>query len=244
MLTNRWIPALLYPITVLALSTFVAGRVPPSYFSDSHNLFNVYFVKLGWLWTTVAYVSLLNGDKKSWLRYILSTAYWFCITQWLLGPSFIDRVFVATGGSCSSDILMQSQATCRQTGGQWIGGHDVSGHCVLLVHASLFLWEEQRAILLKNNTKKYGLYIVYGFLALWWWMLCMTSTYFFHGQRELVSGTFFGMFGWVIMVGIHTYLCCGFRMTKRLLLHVAVFGHVPFDWSCGHPSAISKAAAA
>ncbi|ORZ16381.1 Fat storage-inducing transmembrane protein [Absidia repens] len=153
------------------------------------------------------------------------------MTQWLLGPSFIDRVYVATGGSCApltvdgldlagakdetidaqeqqlTLLLSQTfrQSTCRQLGGKWSGGHDVSGHCVMLIHASLFLWEElswlfysiPSATQLKRSQPSawYSLCTVMALLVLWWWMLVMTAIYF-HGHFELLSGTVFGILGW------------------------------------------------
>ncbi|KAG2217528.1 hypothetical protein INT45_009953 [Circinella minor] len=223
----QWAALLLYPLTVLFLSSTLAGHIPPSYFSNSHNIFNVYFVKLGWLWTTLAFSSLLifqpttttttrttnNNNKllQSLGRYICMTLYWIVMTQWLLGPSFVDRMFVATGGSChfentsspliaaaiNKNMILQ-QATCRSSGGRWHGGHDVSGHCVLLIHASLFLLEELMHI--KQGNKRKQVFII-GLLGLWYWMLAMTSIYF-HGYRELLSGTFFGILGWVILMYI------------------------------------------
>ncbi|KAI9306067.1 Fat storage-inducing transmembrane protein [Cunninghamella echinulata] len=145
------------------------------------------------------------------------------MTQWLLGPSFIDRIYVATGGGChpklingtlqqqsNHAILSQTfqQSTCKRLGGQWEGGHDVSGHCVLLIHASLFLWEELSWLYysIPSFTQlKYShpsawrsVISVLSLLGLWWWMLVMTSVYF-HGHFELLSGTFFGIFGWALL---------------------------------------------
>ncbi|KAI9490526.1 inositol phospholipid synthesis and fat-storage-inducing TM-domain-containing protein [Zychaea mexicana] len=128
------------------------------------------------------------------------------MTQWLLGPSLVDRMFVATGGSCHFDNmatssstpttatkLVSQQATCRATGGSWHGGHDVSGHCVLLIHASLFLWEEA----MRQSDRRKRIFAL-ALLGLWYWMLAMTSVYF-HGYRELLSGAFFGVLGWAIV---------------------------------------------
>ncbi|KAI8147617.1 Fat storage-inducing transmembrane protein, partial [Fennellomyces sp. T-0311] len=138
------------------------------------------------------------------------------MTQWLLGPSFIERVFVATGGQCrdTSSMLLNvyQQAACRRAGGTWGGGHDVSGHCVLLMHSSLFLWEEVswafysipsvQRIREQNGWAWMSVKAMFGMLLFWWWMLVVTSTYF-HGHYELVSGTIFGLLGWaVIYVGI------------------------------------------
>ncbi|KAI9313028.1 inositol phospholipid synthesis and fat-storage-inducing TM-domain-containing protein [Dichotomocladium elegans] len=195
-LFNRWVIAAIYPLTVFAFSTLVAGQVPETYFSDSNNALNVYFVKLGWLWTTLAFASMVPG-WRAWARYTMTTLYWYAMTQWLLGPSFVDRVFIATGGGCSSSDLLTSQSTCRLSGGQWIGGHDVSGHCVLLIHASLFLWEEMRQR--RRNNPNYKNSFVMALLVLWWWMLDMTSIYFFHGPHELLSGVLFGMLGWALL---------------------------------------------
>ncbi|KAI9248493.1 Fat storage-inducing transmembrane protein [Phascolomyces articulosus] len=144
------------------------------------------------------------------------------MTQWLLGPSFIERVFVATGGSCTDLLSTQSEginvnqyAACKRAGGTWNGGHDVSGHCVLLILSSLFLWEEAVAWAfysipavqrLRANTSNrnawYSVLTVFGLLVFWWWMLVVTSVYF-HGHFELLSGCFFGVLGWAIVyIGI------------------------------------------
>ncbi|KAI8047846.1 Fat storage-inducing transmembrane protein [Gilbertella persicaria] len=140
------------------------------------------------------------------------------MTQWLLGPSFIDRVYVLTGGKCTS--LLQNvetdarlanvveQQVCRKLGGQWTGGHDVSGHCVLLIHASLFLWEElswlfynaQPLLTMKRRDRlQYAAVVaVLALLGLWWVMLMMTGVYF-HGHFEIASGTLFGILGWIVL---------------------------------------------
>ncbi|KAI9495196.1 inositol phospholipid synthesis and fat-storage-inducing TM-domain-containing protein [Zychaea mexicana] len=202
------------------------GRAPVSYFTNKRNLFNVLFVKLGWFWTTVVYMLFLyfvQSRKQSYerglARYVMISAYWYIMTQWLLGPSFIERVFVATGGQCTGgtggDMLLSvyQQAACKRAGGKWGGGHDVSGHCVLLILSSLFLWEEAIAwafysiptvqrIRQQNGWPWLSVKAVFGLLILWWWMLIVTSVYF-HGHFELVSGCFFGVLGWAIVyVGI------------------------------------------
>ncbi|KAI9311030.1 Fat storage-inducing transmembrane protein [Dichotomocladium elegans] len=135
------------------------------------------------------------------------------MTQWLLGPSFIERIFVATGGQCRTPSLaaianVYQQAVCRAQGGIWSGGHDISGHCVLLIHSSMFLWEETAWIWysipavqrIKNEAGHAWLALkaVFGLLVLWWWMLVVTSVYF-HGHFELFTGCFFGLAGWATL---------------------------------------------
>ena len=93
---------------------------PVNYFARKNNVFNIYFVKIGWLWTTAAFVSLLitqpvfssslresssqqearfRRTLQAILRYALTTTVWYLATQWFFGPAIIDRGFVATGQS-------------------------------------------------------------------------------------------------------------------------------------------------
>ncbi|RHZ65889.1 hypothetical protein CDV55_105416 [Aspergillus turcosus] len=87
---------------------------PVNYFARKDNIFNLYFVKIGWLWTTLAFVSLLVSQPaytaasahqprrlaQAALRYSLATLVWYLTTQWFFGPPIIDRSFVITGGKC------------------------------------------------------------------------------------------------------------------------------------------------
>lgn len=92
---------------------------PVNYFARKNNIFNLYFVKIGWLWTTLAFFSLLLCQPayrssssqtqpqirlrrilQASLRYVLATSIWYLMTQWFFGPAIIDRSFVITGGKC------------------------------------------------------------------------------------------------------------------------------------------------
>lgn len=94
---------------------------PANYFARKNNVFNLYFVKIGWVWLTVAFASLLlfqpiyNSSSPSsqsqqqarfrrslqaLLRYTIATIVWYFMTQWFFGPPIIDRGFVITGGKC------------------------------------------------------------------------------------------------------------------------------------------------
>lgn len=143
------------------------GTKPINYFARKGNIFNVYFVKIGWLWTTAAFISLLftfqafNSKRidvntrlrRIWqacFRYALITFSWILTTQWCFGPAIIDRGFIATGGGChrpvshSTTLLSEidtilTAVACKASGGSWSGGHDVSGHVFMLVVASAFL---------------------------------------------------------------------------------------------------------
>ncbi|KAK6529193.1 hypothetical protein TWF281_008377 [Arthrobotrys megalospora] len=158
--------SLIYPATIVLGSLF--SIISPigqsaSYFSRKNNIFNVLFVKIGWFWTTVAFLihianlrhpNAAHARSKALIRWGLATLAWILVTQWFFGPPLMDRTFTITGGACrpnyaiqSSDFATKAQlavtsAACKGAGGKWDGGHDLSGHAFMLTHASLFLWAE------------------------------------------------------------------------------------------------------
>ena len=88
----------------------------PSYFAKKSNVFNVYFVKIGWFWTTLAFFflifthaslgpplrpSLTRRRIQAAIRYLCITSVWIAVTQWFFGPPIIDRSFKWTGGQCA-----------------------------------------------------------------------------------------------------------------------------------------------
>ncbi|PGH17364.1 hypothetical protein AJ79_01248 [Helicocarpus griseus UAMH5409] len=145
-----------------------SSTTPVNYFARKGNIFNVYFVKVGWAWTTLAFISLLISQPafnnstlspnarlrrvgQALLRYVFVTVTWWLTTQWFFGPGIIDRSFIATGGRCEgshspalgnpiSELgFIMTATACKASGGAWTGGHDVSGHVFMLVLASAFL---------------------------------------------------------------------------------------------------------
>jgi len=150
----------------------------PSYFALKRNIFNLFFVKVGWFWITIAYLafwllhrsmgptgrnfSLTPRRVKGLVRWTLVTMWWVFMTQWFVGAGIIDRVFGATGGKCVRKIneadregmdatlsTLATAAACRLAGGTWFGGHDISGHVFLLVLGSAFLGFEMFPMMLK-----------------------------------------------------------------------------------------------
>ncbi|PSN68053.1 hypothetical protein BS50DRAFT_573027 [Corynespora cassiicola Philippines] len=137
----------------------------PSYFAQKKNIFNVYFVKKGWAWTTLALFSFVLFNSgfgsgitrrrlQATLRWAVVTAWWVFVTQWFFGPPLIDRGFRITGGQCEllRDPSVREEmsdtreyftaAACKAVGGTWKGGHDISGHVFLLILGSALLWFE------------------------------------------------------------------------------------------------------
>lgn len=189
----------------------------PSIWANKRNPLNTYFAKLAWAWTTVVYVAALYSTISvrkplaviaSFLRYAAATMYWIAMTQWFFGPPLFDRLFVRTGGRCAfSDerkaIGVLSLHTCRLEGGVWEGGHDVSGHCFLLLHSALFLAEDVLVPLLtiatvrqQSTTRRITALVAGGLIFVWLLMLYFTAKYF-HGPRELISGALLGVCCWL-----------------------------------------------
>lgn len=97
------------------------------------------------------------------LRWTIITTWWIFVTQWFFGPAIIDRGFRLTGGQC--ELVRDAEVgkvdmddtrqfvtgmACKAVGGQWKGGHDISGHVFLLVLGSMFLFEEVLHVVLRS----------------------------------------------------------------------------------------------
>ncbi|KAF2139514.1 uncharacterized protein K452DRAFT_289520 [Aplosporella prunicola CBS 121167] len=161
--------------------------VAPSYFAQKKNVFNVYFVKKGWAWTTVAlFLFVLTHPSlgppmrplltprraRATLRWAAVTAVWVVVTQWCFGPPLIDTLFRFTGGQCelvrdpearqdlSAPREYVTAATCKLAGGQWKGGHDISGHVFLLILGSMLLWFEILPAVLRSEGLRDGRRVV------------------------------------------------------------------------------------
>ncbi|QLQ80936.1 hypothetical protein HG537_0E02910 [Torulaspora globosa] len=114
---------------------------------------------------------------------------------------FIDGIFILTGGSCLRAANTYSAEKCRASGGQWVGGFDISGHFCFLVNISMILWlelsqywkyVEQEAVMVPNSRLiKASLIMTVSVLAIWIAMLMITSIYY-HTVLEKVLGCLMG----------------------------------------------------
>ncbi|MCJ1442171.1 MAG: hypothetical protein MMC23_002664 [Stictis urceolatum] len=116
-----------------ALSQSHPPDVAPSYFAHKKNVFNLYFVKVGWFWITISYLAFLSTRTfrirsrtrsdggaeveqeqsaikraQGLVRWVVVTAWWVVVAQWFFGPPLIDRGFKWTGGKC--DVLLEEGA--------------------------------------------------------------------------------------------------------------------------------------
>lgn len=77
-----------------------------SYFASKSNIFNTWFVKKAWGWTTMAFIGLyftspeVIRTKKRAIQWLLATVVWAAFTTWFFGPAIIDRVVSYSGGEC------------------------------------------------------------------------------------------------------------------------------------------------
>ncbi|KAI9349080.1 inositol phospholipid synthesis and fat-storage-inducing TM-domain-containing protein [Obelidium mucronatum] len=221
-LTNRQINILLiYTFTVI-IGSFIT--LQDSWVSNKRNILNVVFAKWAWGWTSVALWILIAATlafpSKFILqaripslparlkRYTVATVFWVLTTQWFFGHSILDRIYHATG-SCTLDnpdksILYSTARSCKKDGGEWTG-FDVSGHCLLLIHCGILIWEELRAARRLGDFEQSlvvlgSMTVLAGFAGLWWFMLMATAIHF-HDIPEKLSGTVLTVGFWVVYMG-------------------------------------------
>ena len=166
------LPQIFSVYTFSEASAAASQRLP--YFANKSNSLNLYFVKVGWAWTILAFTSFLllhplTGPPQALvftrlrvqalLRMCLMTLWWITVSRWSFGPALMDRFFLLTGGKCheltstpapTQVVAVQGLLTenaCKVAGGTWRGGHDMSGHVFLLVLSSAMLLLESRPAL-------------------------------------------------------------------------------------------------
>ncbi|XP_026762563.1 acyl-coenzyme A diphosphatase FITM2 [Galleria mellonella] len=147
--TNLKIALYLGALFLLSLIADVL-TFPKTYFSRSDNIFNQYFVKIGWFWTlflTVPYVLLTSyttccGKRRLIItahmtRLFIATCFWYTWTT-------LFNVIETTYGRCNTRQYTD-KISCLKNGNFW-NGFDISGHCFILIYSSLVMIEEARAI--------------------------------------------------------------------------------------------------
>ncbi|TPX61898.1 hypothetical protein PhCBS80983_g00872 [Powellomyces hirtus] len=214
--------AILYPVTVF-IGSLVHSilPLPETIFSDKRNPLNQYFAKRGWFWTGLSLLLFIllsspaNRRLRATYRWALATLYWVVFAQWAFGHSVFDRVLMMSG-TCSIEGHGLPKV-CKTNGGEWMG-FDVSGHCFLLIHMSLFIYEELQLLVLptpgtssKTNpapptnlskpflphpTLTAILSSILVFLLLLWYVMLMATSVYFHSWQEKIAGTLAGMAFW------------------------------------------------
>ena len=116
----------------------------------------------------------------------------------------IDEIFITTGGQCSSgneSTGLRSAEACRKTGGEWVGGFDISGHFCFLMNISMILFCELVIYFRYIKTHNlqgvltpwinYGMYCIMGTLFIWSMLLFITAVYY-HTLLEKILGCIMG----------------------------------------------------
>uniref|UniRef100_A0A182PDS9 FIT family protein n=1 Tax=Anopheles epiroticus TaxID=199890 RepID=A0A182PDS9_9DIPT len=148
--TNLKVPLYLGSLFIVSLiGDFLP--YPKTYLARTDNLFNVYFVKLGWAWTllfTFPYLAMTSiticcGDNQRLIRNHLprlgiATVFWFVWTK-------LFNIIESSYGRCSVRGF-DAKTACLKAGHLW-NGFDISGHAFILIYASLVLMEEARPII-------------------------------------------------------------------------------------------------
>ncbi|CAH0380908.1 unnamed protein product [Bemisia tabaci] len=129
--------------------------IPKTFFSRSDNFLNLYFVKLGWLWTLiVAFPFILltsfvycSGKRdrilKHLARLVVATGFWFFLTKFFV---YIEsNVGSCIGREPSKEISKLNKIDCI-SGKHFWRGFDISGHTFLLIYSMLILIEETKVI--------------------------------------------------------------------------------------------------
>lgn len=218
---------LAYFVLVSVLS--IAGSIQrpgASYFSDKRNIFNQWFVKLGWGWTMSGVIVLLvlayhvqslsNSSTKNVMkavaRLVVLTLYWYISTH---GFEWIEQYT----GSCTKSSLVVKKS-CVTEGHRWLG-FDISGHCFLLTFALAIINEECHVLqdiprMLDSiegrvaNTRKdhaeqpYHTYrtclriamLLLLFLTFLWEFMLMVTALYFHTITQKLLGMLTAVLGW------------------------------------------------
>lgn len=147
---------------IVVLGSFIRDffPLPRSYLSYTKNVFNVYFVKLGWGWTwTLLSVLVLMSSAiltsgnviliiRHYIRLIVATIAWF------LWVNFFERI-EHLSGSCKGETRHGTKYTCHKHGYFW-DGFDISGHTFLLIHCCLTISEEIKVVKLMEDLEREG----------------------------------------------------------------------------------------
>lgn len=194
---------------------------PNSYFASKKNIFNVYFVKIGWAWTIGLLVPLicLNLRKKlstieivsqHLSRLLVASIFWFMWTKLFV------TIELYTGECQDSNHSVTTYSACKKAGLQWTIGHDISGHVFLLMYSLLMINEEIRAYVCGGKTSTDALetepqtfdrlvtmihatlpFLLACLTIIWELMLLSTSLYF-HTMLHKIEAALIATFSWYI----------------------------------------------
>lgn len=182
---------------------------------------NVVFVQLfGYVWFTAAYAShvFLYTDEQNRIpeavlvqqafKYALVTVCYILVQRWCFGAPIVERINVATGGSCDRPFLSMNQCKLDPEA-VWVDGFDLLSHYYIILSLSLMLWHNRDSMhtMAPSTTTwaKTADRLLKPFcgvlLAVWFLEFCITST-FFHTVGERFTGLVAIPVTWAV-IGAH-----------------------------------------
>ena len=188
---------------------------PQSYLSNKRNVFNVYFVKLGWGWTlglmipymclnSLVYTSCkLFAMLKHLSRLAVGTFGWYF---WVNFFVFIEE----QTGFCEGEESLTSKRICHLQGFHW-DGFDISGHTFLLTYSALIITEELQVEQYKTDPPQHfkhlsplidAFFTGSALLLLLWEFMLVCTTLYFHTVLQKVPGALIAIFTWYITYGV------------------------------------------
>ena len=218
--------AAIYWLAILA-GSFIHDflPLPQSYLSNKRNVFNVYFVKLGWGWTLlllIPFISLTASVHTSFnptamlkhlSRMAVGTFAWYF---WVNLFVYIEEIT----GICEGEETLSSKVTCRLQGFHW-DCFDISGHAFLLTYSALVISEEiqvkrwwsteqrnTRGTTWSDRTHAFFsplvelLFICISLLLVLWEFMLIFTTVYFHTVHQKVLGAFVALFTWYVTYGV------------------------------------------
>jgi len=137
-------------LMISVVSDYKTPTAKRSYFANSDNFINQWFVKCGWFWTGILLSSFIyftsntygcgrmNIVKNNLSRLAIASAVWFSMTS-------LFNAIEAKTGMCEYTQYRRKDI-CINNGHLW-RGFDLSGHCFLLIFCNLVMHEEGKAYL-------------------------------------------------------------------------------------------------
>ncbi|ETN73603.1 hypothetical protein NECAME_04289 [Necator americanus] len=206
-------------VTILSMIGSFITLDDSYYFVQKHSVFNQYGVKLGWMWTCFVVGPFIwfssrahhrNKDKSvvDILRLAVATVIWY-ISVWQF-----HRIMEWTS-RCDLSIRY-SRSQCKEKGGVWIPGFDISGHCFLMIYSMLVMAEEANAfrewqqvvhrdddsgLIMREKQErrtKLAQYFVVAMLALniLWIKQLTISILYYHIMVDKIIGALVAVFWW------------------------------------------------
>jgi len=198
------------------------------FYYSKKNIMNVLFIKKGLIWIIpLILINKFNSNYTSpgiFTRLFKVLAVWYVTVISILPftnlSSITDILFYYSGGTCLYDkfddeiiskpiINVKSLGQCKRLKGQWVNGHDLSGHLFFL---SLMCWVVGMEVF-EVNGKSYNKGVKFGsvikkitnfisvvLLGIYGYNIIITILNEFHQYSEIVTG-----FSWGYLSGYWIY---------------------------------------